>query len=248
MDIKTVMIIDDESAARQNLRSVIDNYCELKVIAEIRDGKTAISEIQRLKPDVVFLDIEMPKTNGFDVATATQGENYQLVFVTAYEQYALNAFDTKAIDYLLKPVRPELLEKCINKILYQECLALEALEKQKTDTENIVLSDASSFRVLKHSYINYVEGIGRYRRIHLTVAGEKSHGVKTILTCTTLDEFENQLPEGAFFRLHRSYIVNLASISSISIENRKYFASLKESLLKLPVSRTKLSTLKSLLQ
>ena len=106
MIVKRVIIVDDEPAARANLRAVIDKFKQLKVIAEVGDGKTAIKEIQTLQPDIVFLDIEMPEVNGFDVAKATEHLNYQLIFATAYDQYALDAFDTKAIDYLLKPVRP----------------------------------------------------------------------------------------------------------------------------------------------
>ncbi|MEE4296155.1 MAG: response regulator, partial [Wenzhouxiangella sp.] len=117
---RRVIIVDDEPAAISNLREVIDAFDALEVIAEIGDGSTAIMEIRRHAPDVVFLDIEMPEVGGFDVARATADMDYQLVFVTAYDHYALDAFGTNAIDYLVKPVRPALLEKCIRKILRLE--------------------------------------------------------------------------------------------------------------------------------
>ncbi|WP_163936445.1 LytTR family DNA-binding domain-containing protein [Paraferrimonas sp. SM1919] len=244
---KRVMIIDDEPAARSNLRDAIDSFDELSIIDEIGDGKTAIQAITEQRPDIVFLDIEMPEINGFDVARATSHLNYQLVFVTAYDQYALDAFDTNAIDYLLKPVRPSLLEKCINKIIYQESLVLEDLKAQKTTSGSLVLSDGNECRVLEYQNINYIEGLGRYRRIHLTEAGTEIHRMPTILSDTTLDEFESQLPPQNFVRLHRSYIVAIQQIVGLSTESRRHFAKLKYSGLKIPVSRSKVSELKAIL-
>ena len=152
-DTKRVILVDDEAAAITNLRAVLDGFDALEVVAEVRDGETAIQEIIRLRPDIVFLDIEMPGVNGFEVARETAHLNYQLVFVTAYSQYALDAFGTNAIDYLLKPVRPSLLEKCVRKMLFQEGLVLEALEKKSNAGENLVLSDGKATRVLNREQI-----------------------------------------------------------------------------------------------
>jgi DNA-binding LytR/AlgR family response regulator len=247
MAVKRVMLIDDEPAAISNLRSVIDSFAELQVIAEIGDGKTAIREITEQKPDIVFLDIEMPEVNGFEVASATAQENYQLVFVTAYDQYALDAFGTHAIDYLLKPVRPSLLEKCIKKILHQKELVLEALAKQKTQSDSLALSDGNAIRVLNQQHICYIEGIGRYRRIHLTPSGAELHRMQTIVSDTTLDEFQSQLSECNFNRLHRSYIVNLQQVIRLSVESRRHFVILVDTNSKIPVSRNKVSEVKALL-
>lgn len=237
---KTVMIIDDESAARRHLRSVMNKFAELNVIAELSDGKAAVAAIIQQQPDIVFLDIEMPEVNGFDVAQQTQHINYQLVFVTAYDQYALDAFDTNAIDYLLKPVRPSVLEKCINKILHQELLVLEELKKQR-QADKLTLSDGNSSRIIEYAHISYIEGIGRYRRIHLSHDGEALHKVNTILSDTTLDEFEAQLVTSEFLRLHRSYIVNMHRVISLTNESRRHFVVLQESGLKIPISRQKLA-------
>lgn len=248
MIVKRVIIVDDEPAARANLRAVIDKFKQLKVIAEVGDGKTAIKEIQTLQPDIVFLDIEMPEVNGFDVAKATEHLNYQLVFATAYDQYALDAFDTKAIDYLLKPVRPSLVEKCINKILEQEKWAIEGLTVQPAQSEQLVLSEACATRILETEQISYIEGIGRYRRIHLSTQGKAAHNVETIICDTTLDEFINQLPSKSFLRVHRSYIVNAQHIVNISVKSRRHFVSLKAVELEIPVSRSQYSALKSWFQ
>lgn len=245
MQTKRVIIVDDEPAAIKHLRSVVDTFAELAVVAVVGDGETAISTIIKLKPDIVFLDIEMPEINGFEVAKATEQENYQLVFVTAYDHYALDAFGTNAIDYLLKPARPSLIEKCINKILYQEGRALEALQKRKSQSDTLVLSDGHSARVLAHQHICLIEGIGRYRRIHLTCSGANLHKTKTIISDTTLDDFESQLPAHAFVRLHRSYIVNVQSISSVYTVARRHFARLADVDVRVPVSRGKVAQVKA---
>lgn len=241
---KQVLIVDDEQSARRSLRQVIDKFEELDVIGEISDGKTAISEIDRLKPDILFLDIEMPVVNGFQVADATKHINYQLVFATAHDQYAIDAFDTRAIDFLLKPVRPALLEKCILKILYQEKLAIEVLQQEQKTANSLSLYDGQSLRVVKFDHIAYVEGIGRYRRIHLTRDGVAIHQTETIISDTTLDQFQNQLGDSEFLRLHRSYLINIAEVLAVSTENRRNWAELKEKKVKIPVSRSKISTLK----
>jgi len=190
MIVKKVMIIDDEYAARKNLRRVINSFPELNIIAEATNSASAVSQINELKPDIVFLDIEMPGGNGFGVAQSTSHVNYQLIFVTAFQSYALDAFETRAIDYLLKPVRPELLKKCLAKILLQEKLAREALVEDSSQSGGVVLSDGTNKRVIAFHHICYVEGIGRYRQIHLTKQGIEVHKMESLVSDTTLDTFE----------------------------------------------------------
>jgi len=245
---RRVILVDDEPAAISNLREVIDAFDALEVIAEINDGTTAITEIRRLAPDVVILDIEMPGVGGFDVAAATADMDYQLVFVTAYDHYALDAFGTNAIDYLLKPVRPALLEKSIRKILRLEDVIVAALKESTADHYQITLSDSSGLRVLRHAEIAFIEGIGRYRRIHLTPRGRLAHSTDTILSDTTLDDFEQQLTQDEFMRVHRGYIVRLAGITRLLHESRRHFVQLDAVNVKIPVSRGKVAELKALLQ
>jgi DNA-binding LytR/AlgR family response regulator len=245
---RRVVLVDDEVAAISNLRDVIDSFGALEVVAEIMDGRTAITEIRRLAPDVVFLDIEMPEIGGFDVARATANMDYQLVFVTAYGQYALDAFDTNAIDYLLKPVRPALLEKCIRKILRLESVIIAALKQSTGEHNQLTLSDSSGLRVLRYGEIAFIEGVGRYRRIHLTRQGQLAHSTDTILSDTTLDDFEQQLTPDRFIRLHRGYIVSLGGITRLLTESRRHFVQLDCIDLKIPVSRSKVAELKALLK
>ncbi|MEO0424696.1 MAG: LytTR family DNA-binding domain-containing protein [Pseudomonadota bacterium] len=244
---KRVILVDDEPAAIASLRAVIGEFEDLEIVAEVADGASAIRTVLELQPDIVFLDIEMPEVGGFEVAKATREVGYQLVFVTAYDQYALDAFDTQAIDYLLKPVRPALIEKCITKILHQETLALEALEKPTLAGDSLTLSDGNALRVLRYEHICYIEGIGRYRRVHLSRHGAQAHRTETIISDTTLDEFASQLPPQQFVRLHRSYIVRLEQITGLTVESRRHFVKLADIAIKVPVSRGNVSSLKSAL-
>ncbi|KZN65222.1 hypothetical protein N473_01220 [Pseudoalteromonas luteoviolacea CPMOR-1] len=240
MNTKTVIIVDDEPAARRNLRDVIHNFAELHIIAEAADGKSAIEQIMIKHPDIVFLDIEMPELNGFDVAKATQDVNYQLIFMTAYEHYALKAFDTKAIDYLVKPARPELVTKSINKIIHQQ-----SCYHTKKSIERLILSDHAEQKVIEFDHINFIESIGRYRRVHLTKHGAQAHNTETIISEHTLDSFEAQLPSSQFYRLHRSYIISAIRLIELKYQNRKHFVRLASTDAHIPVSRSFVGTLKA---
>lgn len=240
---KTVIIVDDEPAARQSLKDVIATFESLHVVAEAGDGKSAIELIVMKRPDIVFLDIEMPEMTGFDVAKATQKLNYQLVFLTAYEKYALKAFDTNAIDYLVKPAHPELVRKSIRKMLRQEGVVLEQ-QSTSDDGERLVLGDQSQQKILEYDHINYVEGIGRYRRVHLTEVGIKLHKTDTILSDMTLDDFSARLPERSFYRIHRSYIVNRERMLELKLQSRRHFVRLVGTATLIPVSRSFVATLK----
>ena len=246
MSRKRVIIVDDESAARHSLKKVIDSFSELEVVAEVADGKSAIEQIIAKVPDIVFLDIEMPEVSGFDVAKATQHQGYQLVFLTAYEQYALQAFDTHAIDYLVKPARPALVAKCIGKMLKQEALVLSN-QPSSVGKGRLVLSDYNQQTLLEYEHINYIESIGRYRRVHLTEAGCALHHSDTLLSDMTLDWFCEQLPETQFYRLHRSYIINSLRLLELVLQSRRHFVRLADTETLIPVSRGFLSTLKALI-
>ena len=241
---KRVIIVDDEPAARAQLRDAIEPFSELSLIAELDDGLSAIEAIHKYQPDIVFLDIDMPGLDGFAVAKATEDVNYQLVFVTAHHQYALQAFGTHAIDYVTKPVRPSAVAECVRKILRQESLAYESLTPQKSMSQSLVLTDSGVSRVIDHSHILYVEGLGRYRRIHLSVEGSIVHRQETIISDTTLDEFTHQLEAFSFVRVHRSYLVNLRKVIELRVQDRRHFVSLQDARVTLPVARNNVNSLK----
>ena len=242
--MKRILIVDDEPAARAQLRDVVDSIPDLVVVKEVSDGKAAIEAITELDPDIVFLDIDMPEVDGFSVAKATEHLSYQLVFVTAHYQYALQAFETHAIDYLLKPARPSLIEKCLAKILRQEVLTLRNHPVNST-TSSLVLADSSDSRVINMDHVLYIEGLGRYRRIHLSEEGTIVHKLETVLSDTTLDEFTDQLGEKGFIRVHRSYLVNLSLVTSLKSAGRQYNVLLKGVTEAIPVSRSRVKVLKS---
>jgi DNA-binding LytR/AlgR family response regulator len=244
--MKRVLIVDDEPAARAQLRDVVDSIPDLVVIREVSDGTAAIEAIMELAPDIVFLDIDMPEVDGFSVAKATEQLSYQLVFVTAHHQYALKAFETHAIDYLMKPARPSLIEKCLAKIMRQEVLTLH---KQPVDSapSSLVLTDSSDTRVIDMNHVLYIEGLGRYRRIHLSAEGSEIQKLETVLSDTTLDEFTGQLGAKGFMRVHRSYIVNLSLVTSLKSTGRQYSVFLKGITKAIPVARSKVKTLKTTL-
>lgn len=228
-----VIIVDDELASRKSLLKVINEFPDMQVIAEISDGKTAIEQIRKQRPDLVFLDIDMPEVGGFDVAEATKDINYQLIFLTAYHEHALQAFDTHAIDYLIKPARPELITKSIDKILRQETFASSQIQ----DNSKLILSEGGQQKVIELDHISYIESVARYRLIHLTKDGEGYHGYNSIISGLSLEEFDSQLESGCFFRLHRSYIVNLKKVIEIRLKARRHFAVLLGTEGLVPISR-----------
>lgn len=244
---KTVIVVDDEPAARLQLRDVIESFTELRIVAEIGDGRLAIEAIETHQPDIVFLDIDMPEIDGFAVARATEHLQYQLVFVTAHHKYALPAFDTHAIDYVLKPVRPAALEKCIHKMLRQQAIVHTATDSAQRANDSLLLSDGDARRVIAHDYILYVEGLGRYRRLHLSQAGAALHGQDTILSNTTLERFDDQLQQGPFMRVHRGYIISLKKVVALRVKARRHYLVLEEVADPIPVARSRLKPLKSLL-
>ncbi len=217
-----VAIIDDEPAARAALGDVLDSVGGFEIVAEAGDGRTAIDTIERATPDIVFLDIDMPGLDGLSVARATRSLAYQLVFVTAHHQHALAAFETHAIDYLMKPVRPSALEKCVAKILRQRDLYAEAAPESDSGGGQLVLHDSGSQRVIAARHVLLIEGLGRYRRVHLSAEGAAVHGVATVISDVSLDAFGDRLDQGHFMRVHRSYLVNIDAVVSMLTRRRRY--------------------------
>ncbi|MEO1079696.1 MAG: LytTR family DNA-binding domain-containing protein [Pseudomonadota bacterium] len=244
---RRVVIVDDEPAARSALKSVIDSFGELELVGEIEDGVAAVDAIRSLKPDIVFLDIDMPGVDGFGVAAATRQLPYHLVFVTAHHGYALEAFDTQAIDFLLKPARPSLIRKCIDKILRQEEMALERLMPQRASRGQLVLVDSGMSRVVACEHILLIGAIDRYRRLLLTAAGAGVHGQNTLFSDTTLDDFIEQLSDSGFLRVHRSYIINTRHIVAMRSENRRQFVTLAGCEDAIPVARPQVQSVRQAL-
>ena len=211
------IIIDDEPNARIALKGVLEeNFPQVEILAECKDVPDAVKTIHKLKPDLVFLDIEMPGYNGFELLDFFDDHNLQfkIIFVTAYSDYSLRAFEISAVDYILKPVRAEHIERALKKINLEYITSQKEQIKVLKDNftnqldKKIVLQTAETIYVVKMDDIIYLQADGSYTRFYTT-----SHGVLTITK--KLIDFEYLENCGPFFRTHRSYIVNLNFIKKV---------------------------------
>ena len=209
---KTI-VIDDEQLARQRIKRLLKEYDEIEIIAEAENGAEGLLLIEQHQPDLVFLDIEMPVLNGFEML-AKLTHQPKVVFTTAYDQYAIKAFEEGSIDYLLKPVELERLDKTIKKLkqtkLVPAQIPLEELIRQingKKAIKTLTVKIGDKILLIKLSDIVHIQAEDKYVFLH-TVDGKKH------LTDFTLSTLEEKLPE-EFLRIHRSDIINTDFIKEI---------------------------------
>lgn len=225
-----IIIIDDEVKARSILSQIINEYCKgVEVINEASNINEAVKMINKQKPDIVFLDIEMPNENGFSLFDYFETPPFETIFCTAYSEYALQAFEVSAIDYILKPISiskvQAAIEKAIktrgqNKIIEQVSALKENLSFQQLQKIGLPLYDGLQF--IKIDDLLYFEADGSYTNA-ITTKGN-------FLISKKIKEFDNLLQnDNRFYRVHRSYLVNILKISKYSkrdgamlvIENNK---------------------------
>ena len=217
--IKT-LIVDDEPLARERLATLLSSEPNIEVIGQCRDGEEAITAIQDHPPDLVFLDVQMPQMNGFEVIEAVGTDRMPLViFVTAYDQHALKAFQVRALDYILKPFDRErftqALERARKQIerdetgdLGRRLLALvKDLRRDRPKTDRLVVKSGGRLFFLRADEIDWIEAAGNYVRLHV---GPTSH-----LLRETMSAIEGRLDGEKFFRIHRSRIVNMERIQEM---------------------------------
>jgi two-component system LytT family response regulator len=232
----TAIIVDDERLARRELRSLLSEFAEISIIGEAENLTEAVNLIQNQKPDVIFLDIQLQNENGFDLLEKVE-KDFKLIFVTAFDEFAIRAFEINALDYLLKPVNPERLAKTLERLLETD----EKPEKnwRKLEYEDrlfIEIGERSKF--LKISSIKCICADGDYTQI-FTDDGKKH------LVTKPLKEWEDRLPEKFFVRIHRSTIVNLEFIEKVETWfSRSYQIYLREMKEPLTVSRRYAAQLK----
>ncbi len=210
----TTLIIDDEQLARQRLKRLLKPFEEFEIIGEAINGADGLEQIETLKPELIFLDIEMPVLNGFEMLSRLQHQS-KVVFTTAYDQYAIKAFEEDSIDYLLKPIEAERLAKTVKKLQQgmqqpAPALPLEALMQQlfvKKELKTLTVKIGDKILLIKLSDIVYIEAEDKYVFLH-TTNGRKH------LTDFTITGLEEKLPE-AFVRIHRSTIINCEHIKEI---------------------------------
>jgi len=210
---KTI-IIDDEQLARQRLARLLKPYDMIDIVAEAVNGQDGLEKIESLLPDLIFLDIEMPVFSGFEMLARLKHQP-KVVFTTAYDQYAIKAFEEDSVDYLLKPVETDRLEKTIDKLRRTQHqppaeLPLEALIRQlniKKDIKTLTVKIGDKILLIKLDTIIFIEAEDKYVFLH-TADGRKH------LTDFTISSLEEKLPE-QFVRIHRGYVINADQIKEI---------------------------------
>ena len=205
------VIIDDEEKGRNTLRNFLTKYCNnISVVAEGDCVKSGLEKISSYNPDLVFLDIQMPDGTGFNLLEQIKEINFKVIFVTAYDQYALKAFKFSAIDYLLKPIDPEKLIEAVNRLSDFEDIKsinnkLEVLVGNKNRFEKIALPTVNGVHLVKIKDIIRCESDSNYTTIFLA-SGKK------ILVTKTLKEYDEMLTPMHFYRVHQSHLINLAFV------------------------------------
>lgn len=229
-----VLIADDELAARQKLRRLLDVYNDVEIIAEARDGGEAEELIQNIHPDIVFLDIDMPVKTGMEVIRDVRNTDYHLVFVTAHDHYAVDAFETHAVDYLLKPITAKRLERCLRKIQSADTRGIRDWAKflDSIDTNpapaQLAIRHGSATRIIEASHIAWLEAVQGYCLAHLNSNGAAVHQQSTLVTDTSLTQTHQMLPKQQFLRIHRATVVNTDHILGYWSEHRRMYLRLRE--------------------
>lgn len=241
---KTI-IIDDEPLARQLIKSFLQPYKEITIVAECGDGFEGFKMIQEHNPDLIFLDVQMPRVNGFELLELLEAPP-SVIFTTAFDEYALKAFETNAIDYLLKPITKERFERSIQKWLAdvssRPAIAAGTLPESNVYEgyqHRIVVKDNGLIRIIPAQDIHYIEANDDYIKI-VTKDG-------SFLKKSTLSHVEQALDPQQFVRVHRSYLIPVSQLLRIEPYEKDSHIALLHSGAKVMVSKSGMAKLKSLL-
>ena len=240
------VIIDDEPLARMVIKEYLQTYADIEVVQECNDGFEGVKAIQQVQPDLIFLDIQMPKINGFEMLELIDNPP-QVIFTTAFEEYAIKAFEAHAVDYLLKPFSKERFDKALQKLLSQKANAitpqkLEIMEeatKSPMQSNRIVVKDVGKIKIIPVAQIQFLEAADDYVKIHTT------EGI--FLKKKTMQYFEDSLQQQQYIRIHRSYIVNASLITRIDPYEKDSHIALLSTGVKLPISKAGYIKLKEVL-
>lgn len=243
--IRTV-IVDDEDLARQVVRELLVEHAEIEVVAECANGFEAVKAVTELKPDLLFLDIQMPKLDGFEVLELI-GTEMAIIFATAYDQHALRAFEVHAVDYLLKPFGSERFEQALTRAKQRLSGKLPPVSELKAATrapgeyaERIVVRDGTRVHIIPIAKLDYVEAQDDY--IALACEGKKH------LKQQTISSIESSLDPRRFLRIHRSYIVSLDRVTKIEPFGKDTHVAILRDGSRLPVSRSGYGRLREVLE
>jgi len=241
-----VIIIDDEPLARSIVVEYLQNFPDLTVAQVCSNGFEGVKAIQQYKPDLLILDIQMPKINGFEMLELIDNPP-AVIFATAFDEYAIKAFEAHAVDYLLKPFTQERFEKAIKKWKDQKNQTSEKQTKELLDevsltapqSQRIVIKDGSKIKIIPIQDVHYLEAADDFVKV-FTKEGY-------FLKNKTMNHFEQVLDPVQFVRSHRSYIINLQQITRIDPYEKDSHVAVLRSGAKVPVSRTGYPKLRSIL-
>jgi len=238
--MKKVIIIDDEPLARSIVAEYLQSYPELQLLQECNDGFEGIKAIMQHQPDLIFLDIQMPKITGFEMLELIE-QPPAVIFTTAFDEYAIKAFETHAVDYLLKPFSKERFDKAVQKWMEQKAVThsapaaateslLETASLSPGQNQRIVVKNGAKIKIIPVHEVLYLEAADDYVKIHTA----ESYYLKN----KTMAHFEKALDAQQFARCHRSYMVNVQHIARIDPYEKDGHIAILKSGAKVPVSKT----------
>jgi two-component system LytT family response regulator len=242
-----VAIVDDEALARNLLREYLSDCEDVEIVAECANGFEAVKAVTESKPDLLLLDIQMPRLDGFEVLELV-GRETSVIFVTAYDKYALRAFDVHAVDYLLKPFSPERLREALSRARRRldakqplpAAQLIAAARPPGAYLERIAIRDGANVHVIPVSKIDYAEAQDDY-------VSFRAEG-KSLLKQQTLSEVESALDPAQFVRIHRSYILNIDRLAKLELYAKDSHAAILRDGTRLPVSRSGYARLNAVLK
>jgi two-component system LytT family response regulator len=241
------IIIDDEPLARSIIKEYLQYHPQIQLLAECNDGFEGVKAIQQFQPDLIFLDIQMPKINGFEMLELIE-QPPAVIFTTAFDEYAIKAFEIHAVDYLLKPFSRERFDKAISKLLQQENMGtakanlssfLDSVARTPAEQQRVVVRLSGKILIIPVDDIHYLEAADDYVKIH-TKDG-------SFLKNKTMGHFETVLNKDQFVRTHRSYMINISEITRIDPYEKENHLAILRSGARVPVSKSGYVQLKTVL-
>jgi two-component system, LytTR family, response regulator len=246
------LIVDDELLARRKIRAFLQEHAEFQVVGECADGEQAVAAISTLRPDLLFLDVQIPGRNGFEVLDCSKDkEPPEVIFVTAFDKYAVRAFEVRALDYLLKPFNKARFAEALNRFHERRTRvngvdrkqelksALQEIQRESRDSERILIKSGSRIIFLRKGLIEWVEAQGDYVKFHI---GKENYMLRETMTAVA-----ERLDSARFVRIHRSRIVNLDHVREIRPQFGGDYSVLMRDGTELTMSRTYRASLQSAL-
>ena len=241
-----IIIVDDEMLARGVVREYLSEHADVEVVAECANGFEAVKAITELSPDLVFLDIQMPKLDGFEVAELA-GRKTRYIFATAFDQYAIKAFEFHALDYLLKPFSQQRFDQALAHAranVGKNDGAIEQMVREATGRNKplgrVLIRDGAKVHVINADKIEHVEAQDDYVQI-------RSEG-KSYLKNQRMTELEEQLDPEQFLRIHRSWIVNIAFVDRIEQATKDSYVAILKDASRVPISRSGYQKIRAVIQ